>query len=341
MHVGSRALAFSLLLCSTAQAELGKGTIEDPVTRQYTDGVYKDWQEGVGEHPQTGNFIVTYKDSYGFFNEVVFEPATKIDPALKSRFRQKPATSAVQYEYRLANKKDAKQPIVTLVTHVTSVRPESLQSPKDWNPLAVPALTTPETRLSWGYWGKDILSGKISGLSPGTTVHGFAVESNDLPGLAVVEIRGGRKSTTWLGHTPEIATPVGQQVAELEKKDFVGRIAAVPKIPVPSPYDVLTALRDHVKGEMVELKQIDPGFVTELLPWFDSAIAAANQGNTKALRHALKELDTRVVSSHKGLDQDSDAFDDTDWDAKRRLTKLAARVLHFDLKYIERRANKD
>lgn len=113
---------------------------------------------------------------------------------------------------------------------------------------------------------------------------------------------------------------------------------------MPAPYDpaaVLTALRNHVKGGMIDLEQIDPAFANELLPWFDAATEAANRGNTKALRHGLKELRTRVVSSHKGFDEDTDTFDDSDWDGKRRLTKLAASVLHFDLKYVEKRINKD
>ena len=74
-----------LLMPGIVWAEMGKGTVQDPITRAYTDGVYKDWQEGVVQHPGTGDYIVTYKDSWDFFNEIILEPATKIEPIEEHR----------------------------------------------------------------------------------------------------------------------------------------------------------------------------------------------------------------------------------------------------------------
>src|SRR6266851_5733470 len=99
MPIGHRvtALVSAVLLCSswTARAEMGTGTVQDPVTYQYLDGVTKDWQEGIVLDPNTGNYLITYKIDDGIFASIAFEPATKIAPILSWKFEDLKENGAV------------------------------------------------------------------------------------------------------------------------------------------------------------------------------------------------------------------------------------------------------
>ena len=183
---------FSLLLFPWAavHAEMGKGTVQDPLTREYIDGVYKGWQEGITLDHQTGNYIVTYKDGYGFYNSVIFESATKIEPVLKSKFHHHNSANTIIYKYRLKNGIRSKQNINMLLTHISNINPGGPTGPKNWDGRTIPTLTDSTLRLSWTYDGEE----HLGGLAPSRSIGEFKVESNDLPGISVMEITGAAKA---------------------------------------------------------------------------------------------------------------------------------------------------
>lgn len=303
--------------------------------------IFERGQERIVHDAQTGEYVIEYIGNDGTLKTVRWTPASNINVSVRSKFKLD--NDHIKYRYTIKNHKDSLQPVLAFKILVrNNAKEENMSAPDKWDADLIKNYDNP----SLGLWADWTVKRAVFGLSSGESVTGLEIVSKDLPGVGTALIRGLMSVLTYPDEGPG-----GEMIEFMEQGGFlrkasqgIPRFAAVPKIPVPDPFDpatVLTVLREHVKGEMVDLKQIDPAFVTELLPWFDAAIAAANQGNTKALRHALKELRTRVVSSHKGLDDDTDAFDDPDWDGKRRLTRLAARVLHFDLKYVERRISKD
>lgn len=345
-----RLFIFALLLFpwTVVQAEMGKGTVQDPVTREYVDGVYKDWQEGIVLDHQTGNHIITYKDGYGFYNSVIFESATKIEPFLKSKFNHHNSTNIIIYKYRLKNGTKSKQNINMLLTHISNINPNSPTGPKGWDGRAIPTLTDSTLRLSWTYDGEE----HLGGLAPSRSIGEFKVESSDLPGISVMEITGAAKATTWLGHTPSFDTPVGKQLWELKTNNFIPRLAAVPLIPVSNPFDVaavLISVQKHVNQDLVNMKLIDPAFASQLDRLFQTAIAAAKGGNTVALKGNLKDLRHMLKREHTDVDRDDEDWDKDDnskgkeMDKSRLIDKLAAKVLDFDLRYVEKRlkAGKD
>lgn len=300
-------------------------------------------QEGVVLDPQTGNYTVTYREGYsGGLVQVIFVPATKIDPALKSKFHMLEHKGTVKYEYKLKSSSNSKQNIVMLLTTVSSINLDSLPELKDWEATAVPPPRGPGLLLSWAYRHPE----GVRGLPPGSTLSGLAVESADLPGIAIIKIMGGRQSVTeWLGHSPVVETPVGKQVEELEANDHVPRPAAVPRIPVPSPFDaavVLTSLQKHVKEDLVGMALIDPFLVSKLDPLFAAAIDAAQRGNAEGTRRAIKDIRHLLKREHEDVEGDDDKDEDDDQNDKkhknkRLIDKLAAKVLDFDLKYVEKR----
>lgn len=336
------------LLClpTSALAEFGIGTAQDPVTWQYTHGVQKDWQEGIVLDPQTGNHIVTYKDAYDSFNSLIFEPATKIFPTVKSRFRRSNVGNTVLYDYEVKNYRKSKQNIYSLLARVSSIN--GVHSPSNWNGSAAPSIVDPTVRLGWVYRIEKM----GDGLSPGRTERGFSVESNHLPGMGTFEVSGSSKSTVWLGNTPPYDTEVGKQLRELERSDFVPRLAAVPRVPVPTPWDTATVLaniRTHLNTDMVSMQLIDPVFANELNRLFTAAIEAAKHNNDKGVKENLKDIRKALKKAHKDVDDDKKDNEDSDWestDPKQKpkpatVDRLAARALDFDVKYVLRRLGKD
>lgn len=328
-------LALAFLAHAPAQAEIGKGTVQDPVTRAYTDHVYKDWIEGVKRDPQTGNYIITYKDSSGFFNEILFEPADKIDPVVRSKFRHAPQSNLVRYEYALANGATSQQRIRMLVSRVSSVT-AGPESPRDWEGYVVPTFANADLRLSWAYEGDQ----HLGGLAPGRSIGDFQIESVDLPGIAVMQVEGAARHVTWLGDTPDPGSAVGKAVLDLEKQDFVPVYVAVPRITVTSPFEpgtALAALQTHIANDWIPTKLIEPVFASQIDRLLAAARNAAGRGDNEKLRDYLKELRRVVKKAHPSVDVDGEEGYEKKGRDNLPIDKLAARVLDFDIKYVLKR----
>lgn len=322
-----------------ASAEMGQGTVRDPVTGKYIDHVYRDWQEGIVQNPATGDYIVTYKGAQGFFAEVTFIPATKIDPTLRSSFKTID-DGLIRYTYEVGSGTESKQNVEQLLTLVSSLKIESFEAPKGWSPHAIPqpASLGSNLILSWTYLGGR----RVGGIPPGGRQSGFGVVSVDLPGVASVKLLGDAPVTEWLGHYPTGA--VGDQMEEIQKNNHVSRLAAAPRIPVPTPFNaaaVLTSLQKHIQDDLVRMALIDPALVSHLNPLFAMAIDAAQRGNAEGARSAIKDIRHLLKREHQDVDKEhGDDQDDKSKDNrkhKRQIDKLAAKVLDFDLKYIEKR----
>src|SRR6266699_4653463 len=110
-HVAALVSGVLLIFPWSLRAETGTGTVQDPATYQYTDLVVKDWQEGIVLDANTGNYIITYKGSDGYFSSIVFEPATKIAPTLSWKFEDLKENAVIRYRYALSNGRESKQGI--------------------------------------------------------------------------------------------------------------------------------------------------------------------------------------------------------------------------------------
>lgn len=307
-------------------------------------------QEGVLFDEGSGNYIVTYKSYYSDkLKRVVFEPSTKISPSLRSAFVWLRQGNTISYSYALKNGKTAKQPIGLLTTDVSNVNAGGQIAPTGWESTVVPALEGSGLLLSWSprLGGVD----KLQGLAPGAAKTGFILKSNDLPGVATVKARGITDHVTeWLGHFPVGA--VGERMEEIIQVDFVPVRAAIPRIPVPIPFDagaVLANIRTHINTDMVSMQLIDPVFANELNRLFTAAIEAAKHNNERGVKEHLKDIRKQLKKAHKDVDNEPKDDGDSNWesmDPKQKpkpatIDRLAARVLDFDVKYVLGRLGKD
>ncbi len=335
-HVAALVSGVLLIFSSSLRAEMGTGTVEDPVTHEYTDNVVKDWQEGIVLDPNTGNYLITYKIDDGIFASIVFEPATKIAPTLRWKFEDLKENGVIRYRYALGNGRESKQGIDMFRMVVSNVAAGSVTNVGNWQGHAVPYRDSGQL-LSWSCSMKT----KVCNLAPGGRQGEFVADSNDLPGIVMAQITGDSQPATWIGEY-EPSTPVGRQILDLTStNDFVGRLVVAPRIPVPTPFNaaaVLRGIQKHVDSDLVKLGLINPGFAAELDRWFQAAIAAASGGNLSAVRNDLNELHRLLEREHKGLDRGDEEGKDTKGRDRGRsglIDRLAARVLTFDLKYVE------
>ena len=92
------------------------------------------------------------------------------------------------------------------------------------------------------------------------------------------------------------------------------------------------------------MQLIDPALFTLIDRSLDQAIAAAQGGNTSSLLHEIKNIRKLLKQEHADVDKDDDGDrddDDKEKKIKSPIDKIAARVLDFDLKYVEKRVKRE
>lgn len=327
--------------------------------------VAQDTDEGIYLNSATGDYTVRFLGFDDTIIEGTFFPHTKINPSIKSRF-DTAGDDHTKYQYNVKNGRTSKQDIATIIIYVSSVSAHGQVNPTGWVGSVAPNIGGIGEIVGWS--SRTVRPGMdeemvmtdprwnepaIAGIPPGGGPVEFAFRSRDLPGVGVIRNRGSAAITRLPDEGPDPETPVGKAYSELRQNDFVPRLAAIPKISNPAPFDavaVLSGIQKHVKDDLVGMELVEPSFVTKLDQGLTSAIEAAKRGNTEALRselrklrHLLKGFGEAEADSHtaaaKDKDEDQSPPEDRirtkDW--PHPIAKLAARVLDFDLKYVEKR----
>lgn len=336
-----KSLLAGLILCALASPLQGAVIAHAlPAPAGATEGIVLDLE--------TGNYVITYEAGSEYtprgMYRTIYTPATKINPSVKSHFREMERPAAIAYAYKVKNGKDSKQNLGGILMVTISHAYPGLVGPRGWNGSIITNVDGPGFRIGWHYSGSE----DLGGVTPGVSLGGLEFKSSDLPGIGIMQLMGATPIQAYAGHGPR--EEISDQITELDRNDFVPRFVALPKIPVPSPFDaaaVLTSLRKHVKDDFVKMQLIEPEFASKLDLGFASAIETAKLGSTeglrielKALRRMLKgfgetEADEHAAKKKDDSDDHEDKAKTGDW--PHPIAKLAARVLDFDIKYIEKR----
>lgn len=326
--------------------------------------------ESIVKDARTGDYTITYcglgpigaKDTC-VLRRVVFVPATKIDPRVKSllKFDQK---WNIQYRYVITNGATSAQTLIDFaldpVTDIKSQIPlskkwgvrteaqmmaetnagrQALATPVAWRGDVLPS-DEGGLRIVWMHNDSE---GIRTGLQPGRSQNGFEFSSLDLPGIGVSEFSGN--SGLGLGFEDEGPDgDISEQLHQLQMNDFVRRYAAVPAISIANPFNaavILQGIQKQTKA-WVDLQLLDPALSSQFDRVFQAAIDAASRNDSKRVNAYLTDIRKLVRNEHKDLESDRD--DDKDDAAKKGsalIAKLAAQVLNFNLKYIRKRLGSD
>ena len=320
--------------------------------------------ESIALNPVTGNYIITYwnpeMDPPGL-ETTTFVPATKIVPAISSRFTTN-RTGNIVYRYSVTNGVQSKQVLV----HIILDPVESVYGARDVSTMRIAttaeyaarilavkankaALSTPvgwSGSVAFGAGDRTDSGVRVgwrasveqsTGLKPGSTMGEFEFSSAALPGIIAAEMSGDSPVMMWSGEGPPEDSAITQQLSEIEAHDYVTRNAAVPTIAVPVPFDaavLLDRIRNHV-ATWPGKQLLDPTYATQLDRYLAAAVDAYRLNNSKAGEEQIETIRKMLAKEHYGIDRD----DAAEHKIATRLTidRLAARVLDFDLRYVLKR----
>jgi hypothetical protein len=320
--------------------------------------------ESIVFNSTTGNYLITYYSDHNHkFKQIIFVPATKINPTIKNRLKLD-SDGIIHYGHTLASAGNSQQIIkMYILDPVSSVTSRLSDIPlnappgkiaEDMDDVAnyfdTPRLWSASMDYSDGQmsfrigWSRSL---KTGGLTPGSQAT-FGFKSRDLPGIIQAEVYGYAPDSQKIQEEMDNGDDdFGQQYEELvSRKNFVGRNAAVPTITVPSPFDA-AALLDSIRTQVdtwPSKQLLDTAFAAQLDRTMVAAANAFRNNQPKAGREHIESLRRLLDHEHRFLDHDDEDNDDTaEHKAATRLTidRLAARVLDFDLRYVLKRMEKE
>jgi len=325
--------------------------------------------EGIVLDPMTGDYKITYSaeqdDGSKILSHATFVPATKIVPAIDSKFNLDQA-GAVNYSYSVRSGAQSLQVMKTVSFDIVGKVVGSQNLPTNMQTSTVAqafavleanslALTTPigwRGAISTYENGASISWNPVdssAGIPPKGHVKGFGFSSLSLPGLGAAQFKGARRFANGFGgEGPHPDSDIRKQYDALKQNDFVARRAAVPMVAVPTPFDaavLLERIQTHVHT-WITIKLLDAAFSSQLDRYFQSAISAYRLNQPRVGKKQIQTMRELIRKEQPDLGRDeeheSDKSREKNDDRKSALiAHLAARILDFDLEYVTKRMGGD
>lgn len=324
-------LALPLLLLSLL------ATDPAAVMAQGSNVLVQDGDESIIVDPQTGNNVITYVGDDGTLRQVIWVPATKVEPKARSTVTSGQEDTFL-YSYKVKNDTEAGQPLFLISMIASDVVASDPLAPTGWEGSTRPNFGGEGMRVTWSI---ELRTSVDDGLAPGNMLMGFSLESRHLPGVGTVRFHG---------LTPTLAFPdegpgdtIGDFLEEHRNPDVdnVPQHTAVPTIPVPEPFDAAAILNDiqkHVQ-ELVGMELVEPVFAGQLDGLFTAAGEALGRNDTASALSHIKDLQL-LINEEAGDDNE-------EWDSQETasptllINQLAARVLLFDVGFVIGRFDTD
>lgn len=304
-------------------------------------------QESIVIDSVTGDYVITYQgldlEGNPKWHQVVYVPATKIDPEVESKFRVND-TQNITYSYKIRNRPESKQAIDGFRALASHANSGSQTTPKHWDGNILPDLdsTGRESgfRVNWSF-------DTSGGLTPGKSQEGFSLASSHLPGVGVARLTGAVDALNGFpDEGPGEDNPIYSEYRRITRNDFVPRFVAVPRIAVFDRFDaalVLEGLRAHLSSDLVSMKLVDPVLASQLDRLLAAAIDSAKLGNTKGAKENLRDFRNLLKREYEDIEAEEE-FDKVDDKSNKKsllIDRLAARVLDFDVKYVLKRLGEE
>lgn len=292
--------------------------------------------EGVFYNSVTGDYLVRYGTGDGSFEETTFYMSNKVRPVVGSTLSIMEG-GHVKYSYAVGNSLDAKQSIVSIqFVDALGVDPSSMDSTVGW--LANAVHEDAGDTISWIGEPIQIVADPDYGIRPGAKDESFSFSSTDLPGLSELRVRGLGHVTSFPDEGPDPDSEVARQLDALRKNDFVKVVVAVPRIRVGADTGIagiLRGMKRQIDVDLVEMRMIERSMVEILDPLMDAAIGRAVQGDMKQLVVDLRDVHRALQRAYPDLSGDGGIGDAK---PNRLISRAAAEMLAFNVKYVEKMA---
>jgi hypothetical protein len=271
----------------------------------------------------TGNYIIRYlrenpqtgeRDS---LVEVIFVPATKINPKVTTRVE--PDSNIFLYKYRIENGPGAQQNLLVFLVQFGRGVDVVDRSTNRWWGDRRQGFKEEEFNRIFSWHGDQ-------GLEVGWSADGFALGSSGIPGIGVAYFQGNAPIEVY---RYELPYEMLRQVAALKifPADHVARPTIVPVAP-PEPF-VATAFLDTLtsyKHQAFALGWIkNQGIVQSLDAKLDNAKRQLQRNNTTAARNTLQAFLNEVEALWK---------DEEHPYGGKQITSEAYALLKFNAEYL-------
>ena len=314
-----------------------------------------------------------------------YTPRTVIDPKVKSTLHWR--NGNFEYNYRIKNGSTAKQKIEEMEVRAPawSLPPfaelnvipnetqeqmqargkahyakydkfesETLDQPSKWRSFL---RTKRPERVYYGWFARATLDN--DGIAPGLAADGFTVTRPELPGAALMTMRGYTEDYMNASSLPTEGA-MAAHAANVLSNDSVWVPVLVPAIIVPSPYngaELARRIKAHT-ATWVNLQLISDQKLAVLNPKLDQLIAALEQSNKQVIHAAAVDVLQETFMRQRGLHHQKIDHDDDNEDPQginleqvnsavtmkvkpvenQPLNRVAARALAFDVMYLLTRA---
>jgi hypothetical protein len=314
-----------------------------------------------------------------------YTPRTVIDPKVKSTLHWR--SGNFEYSYRIRNGNSAKQEIADIevrapawnlkpiveqagfkgesqeqmqnrvyafMDKIKQLENQTLDQPSNWR-SSLGTKRPERVYFGWMPW----FSKNNDGIKPGHTVDGFKVTRPELPGAALMAMKGYTKDFM---NEPSLPTEgaMAEHAADVLSNNTVDVPVLVPAIIIPSPYNGAELAR-RVKAHTatwINLELITSDKLAVLNPKLDQLIAALEQSNKQAIHAAAVDVLQETFIRQRGLHHQKIDHDDDNEDPQginleqvnsvvtmkvqpvenQPLNRVAARALAFDVMYLLTRA---
>lgn len=265
--------------------------------------------------PATGNYIIQYQGFQGNIFQVIFEPATKIEPEVVPTVTREDSVT-FRYNYIVSNGVNSQQRLLRFtVSLFTSV--ENITRPnREWRIGEYSFFPA----LKWSHVMRDPsgISTPFDGIAPDSSASGFSYESSGLPAIVTSYFRGTTLSPAFPEEPPEEVIAFLKPLRKFPGDTVQGKTIG-PADP-PSPFDASTFLDTLISYTSQSLA----------LGWISDQVTADKyEGHFSTAKTELQQADTTAARSELQT-----VLQEVAQDTGSVLTSEAYALLRFNTEYL-------
>lgn len=286
----------------------------------FVHGLFAQTEPSITFDPSTGNYIIRYQNYNGVDREVIFEPATKVEPDVDASALFDPNSGMFHYEYTVKNGLNSQQRLLIFIVDFYSPV-ENIKNPnQQWRS----GLFSYRSTISWGHTMVSSYGVRTpySGIAPDSSASGFSYTSLGLPAIVKSYSKGATRTLHFIeeppGEVEMLLDPIERFPVNTVQRKTLG-----PKDP-PDPF-VPAAFVDTLisyKHQALDLDWItNQGIANSLDQKLENAKKQLEKGKVKTAVNILNAL-LNEVEAQKAKHLSSEAYALLKYNAEYLLTKL-------------------
>ncbi len=273
-------------------------------------------QPSVTFEPTSGNYIIQYQGASGNIIQIIFEPATKIEPDVDATVIFEPTSGMFRFKYVVSNGINSQQRLLAFSVHLFASIENKTRPNREW--LIGQYSFFPA--LEWSHSMRDPggLYTPFDGIAPDSSASGFSYRSLGLPAIITSYFEGTTTGLAFPEEPPSIMDDLLEPL-EIFPNNTVKEKTIGPKDP-SSPFEASTFLDTLISYTDQSLA----------LGWISGQQTADKyEGHFNTAQTALQQADTTAARSELQI-----VLQEAEQDSGSVLTSEAYALLRFNTEYL-------